>query len=187
MYVLEYNFKKKSFFFMSSLHVDVFIVGGAAAGLSLASCLLEVGIDNIIVAEKFPRCGDQWRNRYHRLHLHDIKRECNLPYFPMPEEYPCYPSRLEYANYLDLYAKKRNIPVFCSHTVESATFNEDKNLWEITVFDTERDVKKNFTSNQLVIANGVYNDPNIPTIQGESNFKGLVRIILSSIIMIYEV
>jgi hypothetical protein len=71
---------------------EVVIMGGAAAGLSLGACCKGQGI-NAVVLEKNGHCGDMWRSRYHRLHLHDIVEECDLPYMPTPKSFPVYPTR----------------------------------------------------------------------------------------------
>ena len=38
---------------------------------------MAAGIENILVVEKGPRSGDNWKRRYDRLHLHDIMRVRN--------------------------------------------------------------------------------------------------------------
>ena len=74
---------------------DVLIIGGAAAGLSAAACLLHHGVENILVLEKGARSGDNWKRRYDRLHLHDIIDECHLPYMAMPDNFPTFPTRIQ--------------------------------------------------------------------------------------------
>ena len=49
---------------------DVLIVGGGQSGLDVAARLKHVGVSNVII-EKQARIGDQWRNRYAALCLHD--------------------------------------------------------------------------------------------------------------------
>ena len=48
----------------------VLVVGGGQAGLSIAACLTQLGIDALIV-DREPRIGDNWRKRYHALVLHN--------------------------------------------------------------------------------------------------------------------
>lgn len=40
--------------------------------------------------------------RYDRLHLHDIIDECHLPFLPMPDTFPTFPTRVQYGNYLQV-------------------------------------------------------------------------------------
>ena len=79
---------------------DVLIIGGAAAGLSTAACCQEQGL-SYLVFEKNENVGDIWLSRYHRLHLHDIIDNCHLPQMDMPTSYPVFPSRKEFAAYLE--------------------------------------------------------------------------------------
>lgn len=49
---------------------EVLIIGGGQSGLDLAARLKHLGVSNLII-EKQSRVGDQWRNRYAALCLHD--------------------------------------------------------------------------------------------------------------------
>lgn len=51
--------------------LDTFIVGGAAAGLSVAACCQKKGL-TYIVSEKNEKSGDIWRSRYHRYVLYVV-------------------------------------------------------------------------------------------------------------------
>ena len=99
--------------------VDVLVVGGAAAGLSAASCCQEKGL-SVVVIEKNEASGDIWRSRYHRLHLHDIAEECALPFVPIPANYPTYISRQQFAGYLGDYRSLLGLRVEYSSLVERA-------------------------------------------------------------------
>ena len=154
---------------------EVIVIGGAAAGLSIGASLNKEKVTNIVL-EKFEQSGDQWRKRYHRLHLHDIVEECSLPYFPVPENFPTYPTRLQYATYLDSYAKCMDVDVRHCHTVKLAKFSEENKLWTVKALDTsvEPPVEREFKGTHLVIANGVYNDPLIPDIPEKDVYTGQV-------------
>lgn len=49
---------------------EVLIIGGGQSGLKIAARLKHLGVSNLII-DKNPRIGDQWRNRYEALCLHD--------------------------------------------------------------------------------------------------------------------
>ena len=49
---------------------EVLIIGAGQSGLDLGARLKNLGVSNLIV-DKLPRVGDQWRNRYQALCLHD--------------------------------------------------------------------------------------------------------------------
>jgi len=153
---------------------SVVIVGGAAAGLSAASCLQAEGI-SCIVLEKFPRSGEIWRSRYHRLHLHDIIDECHLPHFPMPDSFPTYPTRQQFASYLDSYRQAQQIDVRFQHEVTRIERTKSGEDWVIYATDNSQQPSKTieFRASQVVIANGIYNQPKIPSIPGLESFPGL--------------
>lgn len=44
--------------------------GAGQSGLTVAARLKQLGIETLIIDEN-PRVGDNWRNRYHQLVLHD--------------------------------------------------------------------------------------------------------------------
>jgi indole-3-pyruvate monooxygenase len=68
---------------------DVVVVGAGPAGLAVAACLGNVGLDFIIL-ERNLEVASSWRRHYERLHLHTIKQLSSLPYFPYPKDYPRY-------------------------------------------------------------------------------------------------
>jgi len=63
----------------------VVIVGGGQSGLDLGARLKFLDIPTLIL-EKNPRVGDQWRNRYQALCLHDPVCEC---FFSLDEDLCC--------------------------------------------------------------------------------------------------
>src|SRR5437870_10322559 len=61
----------------------VLVVGGGQAGLSIAARLTQLQVDTLIVDRE--QCiGDNWRNRYHALTLHNQVQVNHLPYMPFP-------------------------------------------------------------------------------------------------------
>ncbi|KAJ3520840.1 hypothetical protein NM688_g9104 [Phlebia brevispora] len=68
---------------------EVIIIGGGQSGLDLAARLKHYGVDNLII-EREPRIGDQWRNRYEALCLHDTVWSDHMPYIPFPESWPVF-------------------------------------------------------------------------------------------------
>ena len=68
---------------------EVLVVGGGQAGLSIAARLTQLGVDTLIV-DKEERVGDNWRNRYHALVLHNQVHVNHLPYMPFPPNWPTY-------------------------------------------------------------------------------------------------
>jgi indole-3-pyruvate monooxygenase len=115
-----------------------------------------------------------WRSRYHRLHLHDILDECNLPNFSMPDTFPTYVTRQQYATYLDSYALAMGIDVRVKHQVTKIYQDKSSTDWIIEAVDStgELPVPVQFRTKNVVLANGIYNDPFIPDIRGKDNYQG---------------
>jgi len=80
---------------------------------------------------------------------------------------------LQYAEYLDSYAKVLDIPVQTFSLVKSAAKDPKTGRWLVKVLDMRSGITEEFTCKHLVIANGLYNDPVIPNTPGRDTFKGL--------------
>ena len=61
----------------------VLVVGGGQSGLCIAARLKQLQVDTLIV-DREARIGDNWRNRYHALTLHNQVQVNHLPYMPFP-------------------------------------------------------------------------------------------------------
>ena len=112
---------------------QVLIVGAAAAGLSTAACLSRMGIPYVLL-EQDETIGGVWEKRYDRLHLHDIIDNCHLPFMPMPDTYPVYPSRMQFVNYLQSYQRMLGLEVQLRHRVVHA-FQPCEGVWEVHAED----------------------------------------------------
>ena len=77
----------------------VIIVGAGQAGLALAARLTQLEVDTLVV-ERHARIGDNWRNRYHSLTLHNEVYVNHLPYMPFPPSWPVYITKDKLANWL---------------------------------------------------------------------------------------
>lgn len=98
---------------------NTIIIGAGAAGLATAACLKQADIPNIIL-EQSDKVGATWRKHYDRLHLHTDKKNSQLPFMPMPKEYPRYPSRDQVVTYLEDYAKRFDLDILFDQQVTSA-------------------------------------------------------------------
>eukprot|EP00667_Euglena_gracilis_P008304 EG_transcript_8408 len=149
---------------------EVLIVGAAAAGLSAGACLQQEGVPCILL-DQDSMVGGVWEKRYQRLHLHDIIDSCHLPYLPMPDTYPVYPSRMQFVQYLQSYQKMMNLDVRLHSRVVSASKTPD-GRWEVKVLNTERDDVVTYRCRALVVANGMFTKPRVPEFPGQSDFSG---------------
>ncbi|XP_062182911.1 indole-3-pyruvate monooxygenase YUCCA4-like [Phragmites australis] len=168
-------------------YVEVFrgplIVGAGPAGLAVAACLAVCGVPYLLL-ERYDCIASLWRHRtYRRLKLHLPKRFCELPLMPFPANFPTYPTREQFLEYLDDYATTYGIrPVFHQAVVSA---EHDGEFWRVrtkevitAAIDGEEAVLSSTTteyrSKWLVVATGENAEPVEPEIDGIEGFKGQV-------------
>ena len=142
------------------------IIGAGPAGLAMAGQLAYRGLPFTIL-EASDYVGFSWRNHYDRLHLHTVKEYSTLPHVPYPAEYPIYPSRLQFVEYLERYAEHFNVKPLFNQKVVSIRRSQD-GIWQVK---TETDL---FTAAQVVVATGYNRVPNVPELPGQRNFGGII-------------
>jgi len=147
------------------LETNTIIIGASAAGLAVAACLKRANIPFILL-EQADQVGQRWRGHYDRLHLHTNKFFSHLPYVSLPADYPRYASRDQVVAYLENYAKVNGLSPRFGQRVTSADFVDGK--WQIETTGAR------YRSNNLVVATGYTNTPNIPHWEGEANFHGQI-------------
>ncbi|KAG6872067.1 hypothetical protein C0995_013411 [Termitomyces sp. Mi166 len=126
----------------------VLIVGGGQSGLEVAARLKALDVPTLVV-EKNQRIGDNWRNRYDALCLHD----------PL-------------ANWLENYAEALELNVWTSSTVVNATQNGDS--WNVRISRGDGS-ERTFTVKHIVFATGLgSNDGTFSEYPGMDSFKGQI-------------
>ena len=156
----------------TTTEVPVLIIGAGHCGLSVAMGLKALGIDTIVL-EEHAAIGDQWRERYERLHLHHITDAMHLPGVPYPSHVPRYPSRLDLADYLAGYARIHDLDVRLEHRVTHLERSDD-GRWRVTVEAAGRALV--FTAPNVVVAAGSTGvTPIEPTLPGRDDWAGEVR------------
>ena len=102
---------------MLEFDTDVLVIGAGQAGLAAGFHLKRAGFDFRIL-EKAERLGASWRQRYESLTLFTPRAFSALPGLTMPGDPDGYPSRDEFAGYLEAYASSHGLPVtFGCHVV----------------------------------------------------------------------
>ena len=90
--------------------VQVVVIGGGQAGLSVGYCLAKRGI-SFVILEANNRIGDSWRKRWDSLRLFTPAKYDGLIGLPFPAPAFSFPSKDEMADYLEAYAKHFDLPV----------------------------------------------------------------------------
>ena len=151
---------------------DVLIVGGGHAGLSVAARLAQLGIDTLIV-DKNSQVGDNWRNRYHALTLHNQLHVNHLPYMPFPPTWPTYIPKDMLAMWFESYAALMELNFWTESEVTSATYDSGTSRWKVDI----RQAGDNFRQlepRHVIMATGVSGIPNLPHIETLAKFGGPV-------------
>ncbi|KXN82267.1 putative indole-3-pyruvate monooxygenase YUCCA8 [Leucoagaricus sp. SymC.cos] len=129
----------------------VLIIGAGQSGLSLAARLKALDV-SVLVVERNCRIGDNWRNRYDALCLHDPVWIDHMPYMPFPSTWPVFTPARKLANWLENYAECLEIPVWTSSTVIGARQDSD-NRWHVNVTRNDGS-QRQFVVNHLIFATG---------------------------------
>jgi cation diffusion facilitator CzcD-associated flavoprotein CzcO len=148
------------------------VVGGGQAGLSAAACLAQLGIDTLIV-DREQRIGDNWRNRYHALVLHNQVHVNHLPYMRFPPTWPTYIPKDKVASWFETYVESMELNYWTGTEFEGGAYDENAKRWSVTLRRADGTVRE-MHPRHVVMATGVSGIPNLPDIPTLRNFAGKV-------------
>jgi putative flavoprotein involved in K+ transport len=156
---------------------QVLIVGGGQAGLTIAARLKQLDIPALII-EKNDRIGDNWRNRYHSLVLHDPVWYDHLPYLPFPSHWPVFTPKDKLAAWFEGYVAALELNVWTNTTFVGGDYNAETGRWTVRArreHGGEAPAERVLRPKHLVLATGMSGVPNIPVIPGADEFEGTIR------------
>ncbi|KAL5542472.1 hypothetical protein UlMin_010182 [Ulmus minor] len=152
------------------------IVGAGPSGLAVAACLKEQSVPFIIL-ERANCIASLWQHRtYDRLKLHLPKQFCQLPSFKFPDDFPEYPTKFQFINYLESYAKHFGINPQFNESVQSAKYDETFRLWRVkTVANAgSSSCEIEYFCRWVVVATGENAEKVVPEFEGLEEFSGIV-------------
>ena len=149
----------------------VLVVGGGQAGLSIAARLGQRQIDTLVV-DRWPRAGDNWRQRYHALTLHNQVHVNHLPYLPFPPSFPVYIPKDKLAGWFEAYVESLELNYWTGTEFEGGSYDPVAKQWQVKV-------KRNGSTRELrprhiVMATGVSGIANVPDLPALRGFAGKV-------------
>jgi putative flavoprotein involved in K+ transport len=150
----------------------VLVVGGGQAGLSIAARLAQLDVDTLIV-DRWPRIGDNWRQRYHALTLHNQVQVNHLPYMPFPPNWPTYIPKDKLAGWFEAYVEAMELNYWTGTELVGGEYDERAGRWTIAlrrVDGTSREMRPR----HVVMATGVSGIPSLPDIPTLREFRGEV-------------
>ena len=146
------------------------LIGAGAAGLGALQVLRDEGFA-VDCFERSDRVGGHWHTDYECLHLITPRTSSGFDGFPMPDEYPLFPSRDQMRDYILQFAAHHNLGshIRFNTAVTSARPLDESGLagWEVATSDGERR-----TYDGVIVANGHLWDPFVPEYPGD--FDGRV-------------
>jgi putative flavoprotein involved in K+ transport len=95
---------------MDSRIVDVLVIGAGQSGLAAGYYLKQAGLD-FTVLDGEARVGDSWRRRWDSLRLFTPARYSALPGLKFPAAGGSFPGKDSFADYLEAYAARFQLPV----------------------------------------------------------------------------
>lgn len=148
----------------------VLVVGGGHAGLSVAARLGQLDVDTLVV-DRMKRIGDNWRLRYHALHLHNTFHSNHLPYMPFPPTWQAYLPKDRVANWLEMYVDCMDINFWTETSFEGATWNAAAGHWEARIRRGDGGTRT-LRPKHIIMGTSVSGVPKIPEIPSLGRFKG---------------
>ncbi|MBP8308268.1 MAG: NAD(P)/FAD-dependent oxidoreductase [Burkholderiaceae bacterium] len=150
----------------------VLVVGAGQAGLSIAARLGQLGVDTLII-DREARVGDNWRQRYHSLTLHNEVHVNHLPYMPFPTTWPVFIPKDKLANWFESYVDSLDLKCWTGTELIAGHYDEQAGRWEVTLrlADGSRRVMR---PGHVVFATGVSAIAEMPAQPGLDQFKGTV-------------
>jgi hypothetical protein len=148
----------------------VCVIGAGPSGITAAKNLLQVGLRNVVVYEKNEQVGGNWvysprlshSSVFDTTHIISSKTLSQYDDYPMPAEYPDYPSHRQLLAYFQGYAEHFGIvPYVLFNTTVTKAEKQPDETWAITLGDgtVER-------FDYLVVANGHHWNPRLPSYPG---------------------
>jgi hypothetical protein len=150
----------------------VLVVGGGQAGLSIAARLTQLQVDTLIV-DREQRIGDNWRNRYHALTLHNQVHVNHLPYMPFPPNWPTYIPKDKLAAWFEAYVESLELNYWTATEYEGGVYDEKEGRWSVVLRRADG-TKRHVHPRHVVMATGVSGIPSLPDIPTLRHFGGTV-------------
>jgi len=154
------------------------IIGAGPSGITAAKNLLESGFGDITIYDRGRAVGGNWvfdaesghSSVFETTHIISSRDYSQYEDFPMPEDYPDYPSHSQLAAYFQAYSCKFGVdPLIRFQTTVESCMRLDSGTWSIRVRDAEGAVSPR-EFDHLVVANGHHWEPRMPSYPGR--FQG---------------
>lgn len=158
----------------------VCIIGAGSSGLTACQVLGARGVPYDCF-EKGSMIGGNWRyendnglsSAYRSLHINSARKLMSYRAFPMPDDYPDYPSHVQIAKYFDDYAERFGLTEKIRFRTEVVAVEPVDDGWEVTVEDADGK-RESERYRAVLVANGHHWNPRLPepAFSGSEEFEG---------------
>lgn len=149
----------------------VAVIGAGCSGITAIKNLIQAGVEDIVCFEQNDQVGGNWifsakeshSSVCETTHIISSKHLSEYMDFPMPDDYPDYPSHRQVLAYFQAYAKHFDLERFIrfNSTVKKVA-KQAENQWLIELTDGSTE-----TFDYLLIANGHHSIPRHPQLPGD--------------------
>ena len=151
---------------------QVVVIGAGQGGLTIAARLGQLGVDTLVV-ERNPRVGDNWRNRYRSLVLHDPVWYDHMPYLPFPAHWPVFTPKDKLADWFETYVAAMELNVWTGTEFLGGDYDDEARRWTVRVRRPDGR-ERTLQPHHVVLATGMSGVPHMPDIPGVDQFAGTV-------------
>ncbi|HEX7736411.1 MAG TPA: NAD(P)-binding domain-containing protein [Ktedonobacteraceae bacterium] len=152
----------------------VCVIGAGPSGIAAAKNVVQAGFE-VVVFEKNDKVGGNWvfnastghSSVYEHTHIISSKTWSEYEDYPMPDDYPDYPSHNQLQAYFESYAKYFKVfdLILFHHTITKVTRTE-AGLWLVEYTNEAGEVESR-EFDYLMVANGHHWNPKYPEYPGE--------------------
>ncbi|KAL7919542.1 flavin-binding monooxygenase-like domain-containing protein [Trichoderma austrokoningii] len=160
---------------------NVCVVGTGATGLLAVKNLVEQGL-SVRALEQSANLGGHWHHSTDGEQVSalaetraNMSKETNcFTDFPMPDDYPSFPSAKQIGDYLEAYADKFELikHIELSTTVTSIRRDEEDGVWIVSTRHTKTGEEEEREYDRVVVATGGLLVRNMPEVKGLEKFAG---------------
>ncbi len=141
------------------------VIGAGFVGLGMAQALKAAGIPYDQVDASDAIGGNWYHGVYETAHIISSRKITQFTHFPMPDDYPDFPSAQNMRDYLNAFANQFDLR---QHIELNRTVNYvqpiENNLWKVTFADGEQRIYKG-----VLVCNGHHWCKRFPKFEGEFN------------------
>jgi putative flavoprotein involved in K+ transport len=145
---------------------QVVVIGAGQAGLSVGYHLAKRGV-RFVILDAHARVGDSWRRRWDSLRLFTPAKFDSLDGMPYPGDREQFPTKDEFANYLESYAARFRLPVRSGVNVQRLWREGGRYVLELG--------KGRIVADQVVVAMASYQEQRRPACASDLD-PGIVQL-----------